>query len=136
MKESTIKLIIPITLTTDDISGLLSSAFEGGSSYWYCDLEPDEYPPGKGPDDFRFYHVELPLVGGGSVKFRDSYEPDDSAVDDDGYYRLDLDKIETGLRVFIEKYPQQWADFSNGNYDAYTGDVFLQCCIFGEAIYG
>jgi hypothetical protein len=36
----------------------------------------------------------------------------------------------------VEKYPRHYADFKDGDEDASTGDVFLQCCIFGEVVYG
>lgn len=35
-----------------------------------------------------------------------------------------------------EKYPQHWADIINESDDANTADVFLQCVVFGEVIYG
>lgn len=34
------------------------------------------------------------------------------------------------------KYPRHWADVLAENDDATTGDVFLQCCLFGECIFG
>ena len=50
--------------------------------------------------------------------------------------RLDLNAIKKGLQIMAEKYPRHMGDFLNENDDADTGDVFLQCCLFGEAIYG
>jgi len=50
--------------------------------------------------------------------------------------RLDLDAIKKGLQIIAEKYPRHMGDFLNENDDADTGDVFLQCCLFGDAIYG
>jgi hypothetical protein len=35
-----------------------------------------------------------------------------------------------------EKFPEHWADFINENDDAITGDIFVQCCVFGDTVYG
>jgi hypothetical protein len=43
--------------------------------------------------------------------------------------------IKSGLKVMAEKYPHHWQDFVSENDDAITGDVFLQCCLFGEIVY-
>jgi hypothetical protein len=47
--------------------------------------------------------------------------------------RVDFDR---GMDVMQEKYPQHWADIINESDDANTADVFLQCVVFGEVIYG
>jgi len=49
---------------------------------------------------------------------------------------LNRDKIKRGLTVMANKEPKHFADFVRGDYDQITGDVFLQCCLFGEVIYG
>jgi hypothetical protein len=49
---------------------------------------------------------------------------------------LDLGTIRNGLQVMADKYPNHWHDFINDNEDATTGDVFLQCCLYGEVIFG
>jgi len=57
--------------------------------------------------------------------------------DDDGAeYRLDLEAIRKGLRVMADKFPKHFGDVLDENDDAETGDVFLQCCLFGDVIYG
>jgi len=38
--------------------------------------------------------------------------------------------------VMAKKEPRHFADFLKEDYDETTGDVFLQCCLFGEVIYG
>jgi len=35
-----------------------------------------------------------------------------------------------------EKYPRHFHNFLEENDDAETGDVFIQCCLFGEIVYG
>lgn len=112
-------------LSAKRVSGLLCTAFEGGSNYWY--LIEDFENPDNVPVEFR--HVELPFVGGAVLV----------SVPDDGdgkVYRLDRAAVERGLAVMAEKYPRHLLDFIEENDDADTGDVFLQCALFGEVIYG
>lgn len=51
-------------------------------------------------------------------------------------YRLDLESIKSGIQTMASKYPRHYSDFVSENDDAITGDVFLQCCVFGEIVYG
>lgn len=48
---------------------------------------------------------------------------------------LNLAKVKKGLRIFAKKYPKHFSDFISEDFDQTTGDVFLQCCLFGEVIY-
>lgn len=52
------------------------------------------------------------------------------------HYRLNLASIKKGLQVMADKFPKHFADVTNDNADATTGDVFLQCALFGDVIYG
>ena len=49
---------------------------------------------------------------------------------------LDGDAVQRGLQTMAEKYPRHWGDFIRENEDAITGDVFIQCCLLGEVVYG
>ncbi len=51
-------------------------------------------------------------------------------------YELSLDKLKTGLQVLAEKYPHHFANVINETGDATTGDVLVQCALFGEIVYG
>ena len=70
----------------------------------------------------------IPTVPGGAVSLYDAEQ--------EQRHVLDLPKLKRGLRTMIQKYPKHWAMFVDENYDANTGDVFLQCAVFGEVIYG
>jgi hypothetical protein len=60
---------------------------------------------------------------------------EDSEDDKIKFYSLNLKKIKKGLTVMAKKYPSHFADIIKGDYDNTTGDIFLQCCIFGKIIY-
>lgn len=133
-----------ITLSKSRIQSLLCTAFEGGSNYWYRNLKPvlpegivleDFCEGGRFTDPKEYWHwcEIVPLHPGCALTIEDQYEPLA------GYqypYRLDMQAIERGVNVMAEKCPRHFADVINENDDAITGDVFLQCCLFGEVIYG
>lgn len=131
---------IETQITDDKIKGLLCAAFEGGSNYWY---EIEKYSFGdsgltysdfrKGgimqcPDNYWHPCQLVPLTDKCAVLIND--------LEGGKQHRLDRRAIERGLEVMAEKYLRHWGDFVSDNDDADTGDVFLQCCLFGEVIYG
>jgi len=78
---------------------------------------------------FIFRELDYPLNEGGSLGIVRKGQNSDGR-------RLDLDSIGDGLNVMATHYPRHFADFLNEASDAITADVFLQCCLFGELIYG
>ncbi len=46
-------------------------------------------------------------------------------------HAFDLAKVTLGLAVCAAKYPHHFRDFVSGDGDAYTGNVILQCALFG-----
>lgn len=130
---------IPIVIPRQRIADVLCSAFEGGSNYWYLIVDytaktDDIYktivedPKHEqwimvGDEGYPRY-AALPLVGG-VVKIRSD--------DDPKIYTLDEAAIKRGLSVLAIKHLN---DILEGNDDADTADIFLQCCLFGEVQYG
>ena len=117
-------------LVSDErLQDLLCNALEGGSNYWYM-IDSFNYPEGKNKDNMplQFRHLELPFKGGSltiSCTEDDSIRP---AV-------LDYHALRQGIRRMAKLYPKHYADFINEDDDAITGDVFLQCCLYGKVIY-
>lgn len=127
----------------DGIRGLLCSAFEGGSNYWYV-ITRYQYPKGFEAADFReggraqpeeYWHASqlVPFMPGGAVWIRSI---DNDEINGAKEWSLDTRTIQAGLETMAKKYPKHWGDFVSDNADADTGDVFLQCCLFGELVYG
>ena len=112
------------------VQDLLCNAFEGGSNYWY-QIMAYNFPKGQTKESLKieFPHLELPFKGGSlTIKDCDENGPKN--------YILDITFLCEGMKIMAEKYPIHFADFINENDDSITGDVFLQCCLFGEVIYG
>lgn len=124
---------VTIDVPLNDLADLMCSAFEGGSAYWASAkefIEPKQWDIASYPDRESGYSHEYPFNEGGAVIIEDEEEGEGKT------YRLDLEAIQRGTQVMATKFPRHWGDFMQENYDATTGDVFLQCCIFSDIIYG
>lgn len=144
--ENEVKVIVQIGVTISWLRCLLVSAFEGGSNYWYM-IERAEFPEGVTEEDFceggrftdpkNYFHPTqlIPFHPGCALIITDS----EASKGDDNYkkeFRLDRPALEKGIQVMAEKYPHHFKSVMEENTDAITGDVYLQCCLFGDAIYG
>jgi len=129
-------------ITEDQVRNLLVSAFEGGSTYWMYILKY-EYPPKTCKDDFlaggrravkdstgEYWHpcYVIPFCEDGAIVLDDRYE--------NVQYTLTRDKMLEGLQIMAEKYPKHFQSIIEDNTDATTADVFLQCSLFNEIVYG
>jgi hypothetical protein len=109
------------------IKDLLCSALEGGSNYWCESVDR----MGGITHVQAPYRQDVPFVEGGWLEVK-VYEDDGKGQ----VFRLDLNTIKKGLQTFLTLYPQHFHDFLSESDDATTADVFFQCCLFGEIIYG
>lgn len=124
-----------LSITDETIRDLMCCAFEGGSNYWYAGMEkgkPSTEPVSEELQKEWPWPYLLPTTGG-SVTFSDAYEAEDGKV---VTYTLDGEAIKRGLSVMAKDFHNRFADIVEEDMDANTGDVFLQCCIFGDVIYG
>lgn len=135
MNMSTFEVLTEIT--PERIASVLCSGFEGGSygvGYWLRIMEyrDPETKPTKSILGQRY--TDFPLQGG-AVVCRLYDEPGQT---DEHYDPLVLDyaAIQRGLKVMSEKFPRHFADLVNEDDDATTGDVFIQCCLLGNVVYG
>lgn len=129
------KITIETEVTYQRLADLLCSAFACGSNYWYTITkynEPKELTFRSSPDNV-FEYLDYPLNEGGSVVI-ETRERDE--IDSATSWTLDLNRVEKGLKILAKDYPQHFADFISDKDDSTTGDVFLQCCLFGEVVFG
>lgn len=121
------------TISREIVLGILVTGIEQGISYWakiekyqYC----SEYDViAKDDEKWNYDHLTCSINGGGRLYLRVLDE-------DDKIVFIDREGVERGLQVMADKYPDHWADLISEKDDAITGDVFIQCVVFGEAIYG
>jgi hypothetical protein len=122
-----------VTIEVSDarLAEVLCSAYEGGSTYWAKQKDGKASP-------FRFSEVSR----GGRVLGPLELVPDfsvtitDSEADPPAEHVLTPTKLRAGLQVMAEKYPKHFADVMTEDGDATTGDVLLQCALFGKLVYG
>jgi hypothetical protein len=136
--ENGMKITVDIVIARKQIAYLLTTAFEGGIGYWcprqeFRYREPKAWEPvldegDEKPERWKAY--DYPLLPGGSVTFfADEDAPVKKCV-------LNLETIAKGLQVMASKHSWHFNNFLNDNADAETGDVFVQCCVFGDVVYG
>ncbi len=123
---------ITIDIDTKRIGDLLCEGIEQGIAYWaeivrYISPTDDVY---RWDSERRVKHVDYPLNPGGVVVLREKDKADAQDL------RLDHAAVLRGLEVMRKKYPAQFARWIAENDDAETGDVFIQCCLFGRTKYG
>ncbi len=135
--QKTIQLQLDIKMSR--LADLLCEGFEGGIGYW---AEIQKYKEPSHPVDLSVFgnddvlgkhiypHIHYPLSPDGAVIIKDIEGGENKK------YTLNMKAIIKGLNVFAEKYPHHFGNWLSEDDDAITGDVFIQCCLFGESPYG
>jgi hypothetical protein len=141
---STIFATVKTEISEQRVSDLLCGALDpgcGGSLYW-AGTQGYEYPAGKTKDDFEYRCMEVVLAGGKHIFF-DADEDESNKIysaSKKEKWTLTREKLIKGLSVMASLKAgsggHHWPNFVAENDDAETADVYLQCCLFGEIIYG
>ena len=123
---------IPISRWVDipdqRIKDLLCCAIEGGCGHW-CGIKDYIIASDADTSTVEYKHLDLPFIEGCGVLVHDTTDATLSPV------LIDCVSIESGLKDMAEDYPVHFDNFMKENEDAETGNVFMQCCVFGEVIY-
>lgn len=129
----TAEILVPM----ERITNCLVGAFEGGSTYW---LRGVEYVPGELDTD----KYDSPMYaddhfwndGGRANVTYDNPEPSDDDDGDQATKEIGLAELTAGLSAMAAKCPRHFGDLVSENDDAITHDVFIQCVLFGDVVYG
>lgn len=123
-------------LSVYDVQNMMVGALEGGSNYWYEIAEETDYAIEahieKHPEIRDYVYVDQLLhfiVKGGKVQFLDRETKDRVG-------ELAKWSIRRGEQVMLQDYRRHFGDLLAENDDAITADVFLQCAVMGEVVYG
>lgn len=131
------KIPTTYTVSLDQVANLLCSAFDPACNavgYW-CEISGRDMPseityPTKESKEAVYDYMHWPLNKRGALYLKD-IEADAGET-----YQLDLVSIRQGLEQMAAKFPTHFADAINDRGDNGTADVFVQCCLFGDVIYG
>lgn len=127
IKSDPVAVTVRHEIKAERIEDLLCTALEGGSNYW-AEIKSTRVGSASG---VRYAH-ELPMRGG-VITLADSSGEEWPA---DAQPVITRRACVIGLQVMADKFPQHFVNFVQGHEDAVTGDVFLQCCVFGDIVFG
>ena len=122
---SVIKFTKKVVVKPEMVEYLLISAFEGGSNYWYDDLETLDKTSTKSTASERFY--EDIVTHGFSLVDKENNNTKHSVTPE---------MLKAAVKVMHDTELSHFNDAMNENDDASTGDVYLQLAVFGKVIYG
>lgn len=135
---------IVVSISERQVRDLMCSAWEGGSNYWCGYKTTEGLTPEKidayrmqltreGENDLTIYKWMHPFLDGVTLVMTDACG---EGADLEQPWELNREKLLIGLQTMATKYPQHFNSLVGENDDAETGDVFLQCCLFGEIVFG
>jgi hypothetical protein len=109
-------------ITDEDIDNVLTTALEGGINYWTSTpVKVPEWPEGAS------YASEV------VAKNKPIFIYD---ADEEEWLELNLEKILTGIKMFLSERDLACDYLQNGDYDAGDADLMVQYALFGKIVYG
>lgn len=126
----TAEILVPV----ERITNCLIGAFEGGSTYWlhkvrYVERETEAEYENPQYSDPHFWND-----GGRAVLTFDN--PEEKGDEEPAHKEIGMPELTAGLSVMAAKCPRHFGDLLAENDDAITHDVFIQCVLFGDIVYG
>jgi hypothetical protein len=105
-----------IELSSDDMENIICASFEGGSTYWCSQADPQH----EETDDY--------CPEGWAYQLINSEEEDNAPG------ILNAETLHKGVMICLEKFPLHVQ--LDGDFDASDADAIVQCAVFGDIIYG
>ena len=134
---------IKTTVSRQRVQDLLTTAIEGGTSYWAqlgYKLGPgykyEEFREGGELQDAEQYAHPLEIIPFHEGCYLVVIETEEDEDDPTREHLVGAAEMQRALDLMAEKRPEDLATFLAGNEDADTGDVFLQLAALGEVRYG
>ena len=123
-EKHTVSATISFDVSGQDIDDIMSSALDGGITYWCGKAEV--------VDEYLGEYASDQISRGGSLKLYD--------IEDGTVFELTLEKFLNGLRLWVENIRSFALAFANrleiDEIDAVSADVIVQYALFGEIVYG
>jgi len=148
MENSEVKIEVKKVISERDMKGAICTATEGGDMRSWVkaldyrlrdDLSIEDFRDGgkmQDPEAYWCWVQLVSLVKGCALvlEFHEKTKCWDGEERDS--FDLDLAAICRGAQVMSEHYPAYFHELFEDGGDAVSGDLFIQCCVFGDAIYG
>lgn len=118
------------------LSDLIVTALEGGSNFWYlikdeADAEIRKYKDSNNLHNNCFSEwVFVALENGAKIQIHD-IEDEENLLG-----TLTIESLHKATRLISEKYPAEYANMLEEDYDADSADIFFQLAVMGEVVYG
>lgn len=119
-------------ITEQELSDMLTTAFEGGSNYWILKIRTTKVNEEIPEQEFLADDIASGRVL--EIAVYDNEELGDN--DKPKKYLVTREKMIEAFQLMADKQPLHFKDFAEENSDAITGDVWFQLAVFGDVIYG
>ena len=129
-ERASFSLTIPV-FYTDLLTNCLVGALEGGSNYW---LNSYEYATPRDGFEAPAYADEKFWMTGGRVKL--TFDDPEDGDEAQKTMEIGFDDLQRGAAIMAQKFGKHFGDLVAENDDAITHDVFIQCVLFEDIIYG
>jgi len=124
------EIVVPIK--TQRIVDLLCTAIESGVGYWVTEITQI-----KGKDAVEKPWYSCPTIFDDELVLKVVYDdPDKEEGNGAASKEITMKDIHKGFEIMAVKESGHFADFINENEDATTADVWWQCVVLGETVYG
>lgn len=117
------------------IADMMIGAIEGGSTYWCRSFRRHEVPGGIELEE-RPWYADPKIYHLPGFSFRVIIDEIDEATGKPEQRFITAADFAKGLQIMAAKYPEHFTDLVKENDDATTADVFFQCVVLGEIVYG
>jgi hypothetical protein len=135
------RILLPVEIDYGKVANAIVGAIESGYSPWFSafrassnDLSQSLRNEIKGSGDIWYAEASYWQRGGSADLAFDL--PDGEEGEMQGQIEFGKAEIQRGLAIMAAKYPRHLADLLSENDDATTHDVFMQCAILEDVIYG
>lgn len=112
------------------IADMVVTAFEGATTYWLKSALLTRQPTEKLSE--APWYASPELYDGRDFTIRCTPRDDEDYPARD----INIEHLRQGFKIMSQKFPKHFADFVSENDDADTADVWFQCVMFGELIFG
>ena len=112
------------------MTDMLCGAFEGGSNYWITKLDWTNTDEIEGWGEKSWWEA-LPLA----IAEKKHFEFMIQDLDGD-WHECTTQCLWVGVEIMSQKYYRHFVDMIAETDDATTADVYLQCALFGDVVYG